>query len=58
MGVVDWIQYIPGEAAGVLKENANGFDLVSCIGATWIGGGFSSTVEIMKLARKGPASLL
>lgn len=34
------------------------FDLVSCIGATWIGGGLAGTIELMKPALKDSGGLI
>jgi SAM-dependent methyltransferase len=38
--------------AGQYPQESHQFDIVSCIGATWIGGGFAGTVKLMKKALK------
>ena len=58
LNVSDRLSFVQAEAAGYLKEHTETFDLVSCIGATFVGGGFSGTLAIMKPARKGSDSLL
>ena len=46
------------EAAKYLERNRDRFDVVSCIGATWIGGGLLGTLEQMKSAIIGPECTL
>ncbi|MCC6804630.1 MAG: class I SAM-dependent methyltransferase [Anaerolineae bacterium] len=55
-GVSDRIQFIEGDA-GQYSAEAQGFDVVSCIGATWIGGGLVGTLRLMLPALK-PGGLL
>ncbi|MFG2822478.1 SAM-dependent methyltransferase [Kitasatospora sp. NPDC048365] len=47
--VADRIEFVQGDAAAYGAE-PGGFDLVSCIGATWIGDGLVGTLELMKPA--------
>ncbi|WP_017591595.1 SAM-dependent methyltransferase [Nocardiopsis potens] len=49
LGVVDRVGLVEGEAARYAREEAprGGFDVVSCLGATWIGGGLAGTLELM-----------
>lgn len=56
MGVQDRITLIEGDA-GQYAAEANSFDVVSCIGATWIGGGLVGTLKLMQPALK-PGGLL
>ncbi|MEZ4669936.1 MAG: methyltransferase domain-containing protein [Anaerolineae bacterium] len=56
LGVVDRITLVEGDAGKYVAE-AQGFDLVSCIGATWIGGGLVGTLKLMQPALK-PGGLL
>ncbi|MBZ0293189.1 MAG: methyltransferase domain-containing protein [Anaerolineae bacterium] len=51
------IHFTQGDAADY-PEAHHQFDIVSCIGATWIGGGLSGTLELMKPALKDDRSLL
>lgn len=46
LGVTDRVDFLVGDAGrdGVAGE----FDVVSCIGATWVGGGFSGAIELMR----------
>ncbi len=56
MGVDDRVSFVEADAGKYLAE-ANGFDVVSCIGATWIGNGLVGTLELMQRALK-PGGLL
>lgn len=56
LGVSDRIEFIEGDAGKYIAE-ANGFDVVSCIGATWIGDGLVGTLKLMLPALK-PGGLL
>ena len=56
MGVSDQITFVEGDAGKYIAE-ANSFDVVSCIGATWIGGGLVGTLKLMLPALK-PGGLL
>lgn len=61
--VDEHVRFVEGEAAAYAREAAEhepgGFDVVACIGATWIGGGLAGTVELMRpLARPGGAILV
>jgi len=58
LNVSDRLSFVQSEAAEYVKQSADTFDLVSCIGATFVGGGFSGSLEMMKPARKDSASLL
>jgi len=49
LAVTSQVTFQHGDAGKVSLE-ANAFDIVSCIGATWIGGGLQGTVEIMRPA--------
>lgn len=50
LGVTDLVQIVEGDAgdAELLATLGPPFDVVACIGATWIGGGPSGTFELMR----------
>lgn len=54
--VADRVTLIEGDAGKYISE-AQGFDVVSCIGATWIGDGLVGTLKLMLPALK-PGGLL
>jgi SAM-dependent methyltransferase len=56
LDVSDKLQFVEGDAAGY-PQDYHEYDIVSCIGATWIGGGLVGTLELMKPALK-PGGLL
>ena len=58
LGVSDVVTFLQDDAAGFLANNSAGFDVVSCLGATWIGNGFSGSLELMKTAKQGSDGLL
>jgi SAM-dependent methyltransferase len=47
LGVADKITFVEGDAA---TYQASGFDMVSCLGATWIGNGVVGTINLMRPA--------
>ncbi|WP_206184588.1 SAM-dependent methyltransferase [Thermoactinospora rubra] len=47
LGVSDQVTFVHGDA-GAYEAEENAFDIVSCIGATWIGGGLSGTLDLMR----------
>ena len=51
MNVDDRVSFVEGDAGQYLAE-ANGYDVVSCIGATWIGDGLVGTIDLLKRALK------
>lgn len=58
LGVADRVEIVTGDAAAHAAP-AESFDLVSCIGATWIGGGLAGTVELLRPAlRRGGLMLI
>lgn len=57
LAVADKITFVRDNAATYAYEPA-GYDIVSCIGATWIGGGLTGTLDLMRPALAGPDSLL
>lgn len=57
LGVIDRIELIEGDAAQYTAQ-ARDFDVVSCIGATWIGGGLVGTLKKMQPALKSGGLLL
>ncbi len=57
LGVHERITFVEADASQLVPE-ANGFDIVSCIGATWIGGGLAGTLQQMLGALKTGGLLL
>jgi hypothetical protein len=51
MGVEDRLAFVEADASRYAAE-AQAFDVVSCIGATWIGGGLVGTLKLMLPALK------
>ena len=45
LGVADQVQFIHGDAAGYVANEK--VDVAACIGATWIAGGASGTIELL-----------
>ena len=46
LGVADQVSFVHGDASGYVADHP--VDLVSCIGATWIGGGVPGTVDLLR----------
>jgi SAM-dependent methyltransferase len=57
LGVADRVRFERGDAGAYAAEPA-GFDVVSCLGATWIGGGLTGTLELMRPAVRDDGLLL
>lgn len=57
LGVEDRIMLVKGDAAQ-FKPEATAYDVVSCIGATWIGDGLVGTIKQMQPALKEDGLLL
>ena len=45
LGVADQVEFIHGDAAGYVSDEAVG--VAACVGATWIGGGVAGTIELL-----------
>ena len=45
LGVADQVTFIHGDAAGYVSDEK--VDVAACVGATWIGGGVSGTIELL-----------
>ena len=56
LGVTERLALIQGDA-GQYPQPTHEFDVVSCIGATWIGNGLTGTIELMKPSLK-PGGLI
>lgn len=56
LGVADRLQWVQGDA-GVYPSERAAFDVVSCIGASWIGGDIHGTIRLMRPALK-PGGLM
>jgi SAM-dependent methyltransferase len=48
LGVSDRVELLRADAANHARGVGETFDLVSCIGATWIGGGLAGTLELIR----------
>lgn len=46
LGVADQVTFVHDDAAGFVADEP--VDLAACVGATWIGGGVSGTVELLR----------
>jgi hypothetical protein len=57
LGVADKVTFVEADA-GTYPQEHHEFDIVSCIGATWIGGGLVGTLNLMKKAIKDRDSLI
>ena len=57
LGVADCISFVEGDAAAYLPA-PEGFDIVSCLGATWIGGGVAGTLALMRRSLRAGGLLL
>jgi SAM-dependent methyltransferase len=57
LGVADRVRLVHGDA-GAYAAEPGGFDIVSCIGATWIGGGLVGTLDLMRPALREDGLLL
>lgn len=57
LGVAERLAFERAEAGGYRAE-PGAFDIVSCVGATWIGGGLAGTVELMRPAMRPGALML
>ncbi len=55
--VTEQISFVQGDA-GKYNGEVNKFDLVSCIGASWIGNGIEGTVDLMKPPLKAGGTIL
>jgi SAM-dependent methyltransferase len=56
LGVADRVTFTRGDA-GAYQALPRAFDLVSCVGATWIGGGLAGTIDLLRPAMR-PGGLM
>jgi SAM-dependent methyltransferase len=56
-GLEAQVEFVHGDAIHYPFE-PNGYDIVSCLGATWIGGNFAGTIELLKPALRNRDSLM
>jgi hypothetical protein len=47
LGVAARVRFVHADA-GTYRDDAAPYDIVSCIGATWIGGGLSGTIDLIR----------
>lgn len=57
LGVESSVRFVEADAADV-NDVASDFDVVSCVGATWIGGGLPGTLPLMRRRARPGAWLL
>jgi len=57
LDVADRLRFERGDA-GSYEAEPGGYDLVSCLGATWIGGGLGGTLALMRRAARPDATLI
>jgi SAM-dependent methyltransferase len=57
LGVAHRVEIVEGDAAAYLAQPA-AFDIVSCLGATWIGGGLVGTLALMRPALASGGTVL
>lgn len=57
LGVAKSLSFERGDA-GAYKAEPAAFDVVSCLGATWIGGGLTGTIELMRPALRDGGLML
>lgn len=57
LGVEDAVTIVQGDAAAYRPEPV-AFDVVSCLGATWIGGGLAGTIDLMRPALRPGGTML
>ncbi|MFI7349418.1 SAM-dependent methyltransferase [Streptomyces sp. NPDC049936] len=55
LGVADQVEFVHGDASGHVADEPVG--LAACVGATWIGGGVTGTVELLS-ASLAPGGLM
>lgn len=58
LGVADQVRFVEADA-GTYEDEPHSYDIVSCIGATWIGDGLTGTLTLMRrLLRPGGLALV
>lgn len=59
LGVTDRVEFRHGDAAEAVRDGVGvGYDVVACVGATWIGGGLAGTVELLRPAMRPDGLML
>ena len=59
LGVADRVRFIHADASEYVTSDTEGpVDLVSCVGATWIGGGVAGTVELLARSKRESGLML
>ncbi len=56
LGVTDKVTFIHGDAAGYVA--AEPVDLAACVGATWIGGGVTGTIDLLQRSLRPGGTML
>ncbi|MGW7519110.1 SAM-dependent methyltransferase [Streptomyces sp. NPDC054796] len=57
LGVADRLEFERGDA-GAYEAGPGAYDLVSCLGATWIGGGLAGTLDLLRRALRPGGTVL
>jgi SAM-dependent methyltransferase len=57
LGVADRVRFQHGDAGRFAAEPGS-FDIASCIGATWIGGGLAGTISLLRAALRPDGTML
>jgi SAM-dependent methyltransferase len=57
LGVADRVRFERGDAGAYTADRA-AYDIASCIGATWIGGGLAGTIELLRPALRPDGLML
>lgn len=58
LSVDERVRFVEGDATQYLRDQSDRFDIVSCVGATWIGGGLVGTLRLLLPALKDGGLLL
>ena len=56
LGVAERVEFLHRDAGGYVS--AEKFDVAACVGATWIGGGVSGTIELLKKSLRSGGIIL
>lgn len=57
LGVADQVEIVQADAS-TYKAEVEAYDIVSCVGATWIGDGVTGTIELMRPALRSGGLIL
>ena len=57
LGAADRVEIVQGDA-GAYQAKPGAFDIVACVGATWIGGGVTGTIDLLRPAMRDGGLML